>query len=449
MENRERYKRIIMFLSSVVIVAIETALFAYIWYNFYLSKEVIGRLFVRGNQVVIGLYVLMLYFFYKIYGGFKVGYLRVFEVIYSQILSVVCVNFITYLQLCLIGRWRLGEHLTPMLAMTGIDLIIVVIWVVGMRFVYTRLYPPRQMLMVYGEHNPGDLRSKLETREDKYAIKEMVPISLGLDAIKEKICGYKAVVIGDIPSHERNVLLKYCFEKDIRCYSIPKLSDIMLMSSEEIHLFDTTLLLCRNRRLTVEQQAAKRLMDVIVSAAGVVIASPIMLLIAVLIKAYDGGPVFYRQVRVTQYGREFRIFKFRTMVQNADRIGSQVTVSGDSRITRVGKVIRSCRLDEIGQLLNVLGGSMSFVGTRPEVPKYVARYTPEMMATLLLPAGVTSEASIRYKDEAELLDKAEDVDETYVQQVLPGKMAYNLASIRRFGLGQELLTMLRTVKAVL
>ena len=180
-----------------------------------------------------------------------------------------------------------------------------------------------------------------------------------------------------------------------------------------------------------------------------VLLSPVFLVLAIAIKLDSRGPVFYRQVRVTQYGREFRIFKFRTMVQNADRIGSQVTVSGDSRITRVGKVIRSCRLDEIGQLLNVLGGSMSFVGTRPEVPKYVARYTPEMMATLLLPAGVTSEASIRYKDEAELLDKAEDVDETYVQQVLPGKMAYNLASIRRFGLGQELLTMLRTVKAVL
>ena len=180
-----------------------------------------------------------------------------------------------------------------------------------------------------------------------------------------------------------------------------------------------------------------------------VLLSPVFLVLAIAIKLDSHGPVFYRQVRVTQYGREFRIFKFRTMVQNADRIGSQVTVSGDSRITRVGKVIRSCRLDEVGQLLNVLGGSMSFVGTRPEVPKYVARYTPEMMATLLLPAGVTSEASIRYKDEAELLDKAEDVDETYVQQVLPGKMAYNLASIRRFGLGQELLTMLRTVKAVL
>lgn len=193
----------------------------------------------------------------------------------------------------------------------------------------------------------------------------------------------------------------------------------------------------------------KRLFDILASLVLLVLLSPVFLVLAIAIKLDSQGPVFYRQVRVTQYGREFRIFKFRTMVQNADRIGSQVTVSGDSRITRVGKVIRSCRLDEVGQLLNVLGGSMSFVGTRPEVPKYVARYTPEMMATLLLPAGVTSEASIRYKDEAELLDKAEDVDETYVQQVLPGKMAYNLASIRRFGLGQELLTMLRTVKAVL
>ena len=193
----------------------------------------------------------------------------------------------------------------------------------------------------------------------------------------------------------------------------------------------------------------KRLFDILASLVLLVLLSPVFLVLAIAIKLDSHGPVFYRQVRVTQYGREFRIFKFRTMVQNADRIGSQVTVSGDSRITRVGKVIRSCRLDEVGQLLNVLGGSMSFVGTRPEVPKYVARYTPEMMATLLLPAGVTSEASIRYKDEAELLDKAENVDETYVQQVLPGKMTYNLESIRHFGLGQELLTMLRTVKAVL
>ena len=192
----------------------------------------------------------------------------------------------------------------------------------------------------------------------------------------------------------------------------------------------------------------KRSFDIVVSAIMLLILSPVFLVLAIAIKLDSKGPVFYRQVRVTQYGKEFRIFKFRTMVNNADKIGSQVTVGGDNRITRVGKVIRDCRLDEIGQLLNILGGSMTFVGTRPEVPKYVEKYTPEMWATLLLPAGVTSEASIRYKDEAALLDAAEDVDATYVQDVLPGKMTYNLRSIQEYSFFKDIETMFQTVFAV-
>lgn len=192
----------------------------------------------------------------------------------------------------------------------------------------------------------------------------------------------------------------------------------------------------------------KRLFDIVVSLIMLLILSPVFLILAIAIKLDTEGPVFYRQVRVTQYGKEFRIFKFRTMVNNADKIGSQVTVGGDSRITRVGKVIRECRLDEIGQLLNILGGSMTFVGTRPEVPKYVEKYTSEMWATLLLPAGVTSEASIRYKDEAALLDAAEDVDATYIQDVLPGKMKYNLRSIQKYSFFKDIETMFQTVFAV-
>lgn len=192
----------------------------------------------------------------------------------------------------------------------------------------------------------------------------------------------------------------------------------------------------------------KRSFDIVVSLIMLLILSPVFFVLAIAIKLDSKGPVFYRQVRVTQYGKEFRIFKFRTMVNNADKIGSQVTVGGDSRITRVGKVIRECRLDEIGQLLNILGGSMTFVGTRPEVPKYVEKYTPEMWATLLLPAGVTSEASIRYKDEAALLDAAEDVDATYIQDVLPGKMKYNLRSIQEYSFFKDIETMFQTVFAV-
>lgn len=193
----------------------------------------------------------------------------------------------------------------------------------------------------------------------------------------------------------------------------------------------------------------KRLFDIVVSLIMLLILSPVFLVLAIAIKLDTEGPVFYRQVRVTQYGKEFHIFKFRTMVNNADKIGSQVTVGGDSRITRVGKVIRECRLDEIGQLLNILGGSMTFVGTRPEVPKYVEKYTPEMWATLLLPAGVTSEASIRYKDEAALLDVAEDVDATYIQDVLPGKMKYNLLELKKFRLSHDFYIMWDTIVTVL
>lgn len=192
----------------------------------------------------------------------------------------------------------------------------------------------------------------------------------------------------------------------------------------------------------------KRSFDIVVSLIMLLILSPVFLVLAIAIKLDSKGPVFYRQVRVTQYGKEFRIFKFRTMVNNADKIGSQVTVGGDNRITRVGKVIRECRLDEIGQLLNILGGSMTFVGTRPEVPKYVEKYTSEMWATLLLPAGVTSEASIRYKDEAALLDAAEDVDATYIQDVLPGKMKYNLRSIQEYSFFKDIETMFQTVFVV-
>lgn len=193
----------------------------------------------------------------------------------------------------------------------------------------------------------------------------------------------------------------------------------------------------------------KRLFDVVVSAIMLLLLSPVFLVLAIAIKLDSPGPVFYRQVRVTQYGAEFRIFKFRSMVSDADKRGSLVTVSGDSRITRVGHFIRNCRLDELCQLIDIFRGTMTFVGTRPEVPKYVAAYTPEMMATLLLPAGVTSEASILYKDEAELLDAASDVDAVYIRDVLPGKMKYNLDALKNFSFFSDIKTMFRTVFAVL
>lgn len=192
----------------------------------------------------------------------------------------------------------------------------------------------------------------------------------------------------------------------------------------------------------------KRVFDIFVSALMLIVLSPLFLVLAIAIKIDSKGPVFYRQERVTQYGKRFRIFKFRSMVVDADK-GSQVTVDQDSRITRMGRLIRKCRLDEVSQLIDVFRGTMTFVGTRPEVPKYVAEYTPEMTATLLLPAGVTSLASIYYKDEAELLNGAEDTDKVYIEKILPAKMYYNLKAIGRFGFWRDIKTMFMTVFAVL
>ena len=214
------------------------------------------------------------------------------------------------------------------------------------------------------------------------------------------------------------------------------------MQTDEVKKYYDIL---KNKRATL---FFKRVFDVVVSAVLLIILSPIFLILAIAIKLDSEGPVFYRQARVTQYNKTFHIFKFRSMVQGADK-GSHVTVSSDSRITRVGKLVRKCRLDEISQLIDVFRGTMTFVGTRPESLKYVGEYTPEMMATLLLPAGVTSLASIYFKDEAELLDAADDADKVYVEQILPIKMHYNLKAIETFSFWGDIKIMFMTVFAVL
>ena len=215
------------------------------------------------------------------------------------------------------------------------------------------------------------------------------------------------------------------------------------MQKDEVKVYYDIL---RNRGVSL---CVKRLFDIMLSLVLIVILALPMIVIAILIVTDTPGGVFYRQERVTTYGRHFRIFKFRTMVSNADKIGAHVTVGNDSRITKIGAKLRGARLDELPQLFNVLMGDMSFVGTRPEAVRYVEKYSGAMWATLLIPAGITSEASILYKDEAEILDKADDVEKVYVEQVLPAKMEYNLRSLKEFSFWKDLKTMFRTVIAVL
>ncbi len=416
MGKREQYKRILMFFSSVLILALETGLFAYVWFRFYAHTEVIGRIFVRGNQVIIAQYMLMLFLFYRVYGGFKVGYLRVFEVLYSQILSVLCVNVLTYFQMALIGRWKFGTHLLPIVYMTLIDIVIVSVWVVAMRWIYARLYPPRRMLLIYGSRNPRDLVKKVSSREDKFLICEQIKLSAGERAIKAKIEEYPAIILGDMPSHERNLYLKYCFARDKRCYSIPKISDIMLRSADTIHLFDTALLLSRNRRLTAEQLFCKRAMDILFSLIGIVLTFPLMTVIGFAIMLTDGDPVFYKQPRLTRDQKVFQIWKFRTM-----KVGSEdcarLAKKDDARITPIGRIIRNIHFDELPQLFNVLKGDMSLVGPRPERPEIAAQYAetiPEFSYRLKVKAGLTGYAQVYGKYNTTPYDKLK-LDLTYIQ----------------------------------
>ena len=417
--ERERYKRLIMFFASLLVIGLQTANFAHIWYTEYNRRSVIQIYYWRrGNWVLIGLYALIIFLMSKLFGALKVGYMRVQDVIIAQICSVLCTNIIAYIQLALIGRWRFLDHIGPIIRLTVINLIIVILWVIFMRWIYNTIYPPKSVILVYDEHNPEKLLKNIASRKDKYVISEAVLIDRGIDYIKERIPEYQACILGDMPAHERNLLVKYCFEKGVRCYCSPKISDIMLMSAEKIHMFDTPLLLMRNRGLTVEQQFVKRLLDVVVCVILTVVLSPVLALIALCVRLYDGGPVFYRQERLTQDGRIFQIIKFRSMrVDSEARSGARLAAEGDSRITPVGRILRKIHFDELPQLFNIIRGDMSIVGPRPERPEIAAQYEqeiPEFGYRLKVRAGLTGYAQVYGKYNTKPYDKLK-LDLTYIE----------------------------------
>ena len=414
MQRFDQYKRLITFLQSVIIISIETFLFSMVWYGYYI--EAMGVPFWRrGNWAVIGFYALMLFLFGQLFGGFKIGYLRLMDVLYSQILAVLCTNMAAFLLVCIIGRDYMS--VIPILLMTLADIIVVVPWIIFCKWVYNKLYPPRRMLLIHGDRDPDNLVKKIATRKDKYIIEDSIHISESEEKIREKILHFDSVIICDIPSNMRNIILKFCFQNSIRTYTTPKLSDIIMMSSTNIHLFDTPLLLSRNQGLLFEQKIGKRMLDIILSICGCIIASPIMLLIALLIKMYDRGPVFYKQGRLTYEGKTFTILKFRSMWVNSEEKGARLAMKHDSRVTPVGKVIRNLHLDELPQLFNVLRGDMSIVGPRPERKEIADQYKknmPEFDYRLKVKAGLTGYAQVYGKYNTTPYDKLK-LDLYYIQ----------------------------------
>lgn len=415
MKRNEKYKRLIKMLFCFVQISLLVFLYSSLWIGYY-NKVILYPFFRRGNWMMIFIYMILLVFFMQLYGGFKVGYLRKGNLVYSQILSAFFANSITYLQIAVLNKAFMSP--LPLIGLLIVDALGIMAWTTIFQCAYSKMFPPRKMLLITGDRSDYHLMDKINSRDDKYTIEKTVNYRRGIDRLILDIEKYDGVIIGDVPSHDRNLILKYCFQNSIRSYSVPKISDILLKSSAELNLFDSPLLLSRNSGLSIEQLFIKRMMDIIGSALGIIISLPFFVIIGGCIKLTDGGPIFYTQTRLTKDGKPFKIYKFRTMVQNAEKNGvPRLAAEGDPRILPIGHLLRRTRLDELPQIYNIFKGDMSLVGPRPERPELVKEFTeeiPEFPCRLKVKAGLTGYAQVYGKYNTTPYDKLK-LDLTYIR----------------------------------
>ena len=409
MRKNESIKRLIILCLSFLGILLSTGIYAYTWIEKYHQRYVYNvKLYFWGHILMIFIYFVLLFFFNTTYGGMKIGFLKPMDVFFSQGFSLICVNIITYLQISLMEVklvWTTG-----IVWMTVAQIVVAGIWTYVCNQVYRKAFPPRDLLLIHGERSIEDITRKFASRPDKYNIVKYMDIAEGLDAVKKEIIDSKmAVVIWDIPTTDRNALFKFCYSQSIRVYMMPKITDVLLKGSDQLHLFDTPILLSREFSLKIEQRIIKRTIDIVCSLILLIISAPIQLITAIVIKAYDKGPVLYKQIRCTTGGREFEILKFRSMRVDAEKDGvARLASKNDSRITPVGKFIRMVRIDELPQLFNILKGDMSFIGPRPERPQIIAQYMedmPEFALRMKVKAGLAGYAQVYGKYNTTPYDK--------------------------------------------
>jgi len=377
MKQIDVVKRIVLLQLKGVCIIFEGLLYTYFWYTAYADgiKNVFWN---RGNWLVIAINVSILIIFSQLYGGLRIGYSKPTEVFFSQSFATICANVFAYLQASLLSAKFVNG--IPMLKMTVIAIIGVAVWTYASDSLYRKMFPPRNLLLVHGERPIDGILEKFNTRKDKYNIVKCMPITEGLDKVNAEILErYDGLIIWDVPSDKKGKLVKYCYGKGIRVYLMPKISDVIIRGSDQLHLFDSPILLTREYSITVEQMVAKRFIDLFCALILTVITSPVMLITAIIIKISDRGPIFYKQVRVTRGSKEFKIIKFRSMKVDAEKDGvARLASENDQRITPIGKFIRKVRIDELPQLFNILKGDMSFIGPRPERPEIIAQYIEDM-----------------------------------------------------------------------
>ena len=398
--RRKRNKSISLYvgLFNLILLAVITGHFTYEWnfvYNYILKQPFLGK----GNILMIFTIFLVIFISMKMWGGFKLGYSKLVNLVFSQFLALITIGIGEYLIIALTaGTINNMGRLAGLIAISlAVDFIFCIVYdLIGIR-IYLMIFPPIRLLQVNGDYD-NHLRLKISNRSDKYEVCEEISIHEGLDVVYSKIEQYDAVLLNDIPNKYRKEILKHCFENDIPVYYTPKIQDIMVRGSDEINLFDSPLFLARNIGMTTAQAFAKRTIDIIGSTLGLIILSPIFLIVSILIKVEDGGKVFFMQDRCTYDGKVFRIHKFRSMREDAEKDGKpHPATSDDDRITKIGKFIRATRIDELPQLVDIWIGNMSIVGPRPERVEHVAKYTediPEFGYRLKVKGGLTGYAQV-------------------------------------------------------
>lgn len=404
-------------LLGAVLILIEAIIFFIVWKEFF--NPYIRRPYrFKGNYFLAGIYTVLLLIFGNIYGGMKIGYYKVFDIILSQSVSIIITNAVTYIAVIIpIATWYLSP--LPIMGMTVINILIIIVWSIAANRIFVSSFPPQRLFLFYGSEE-DKLAAKFITRPDRYKLcgSEKVEGENFAESLAKKCEAYDGVIIGDISAELRNDLLKQCFVRKIRTYTLPKITDVILKSSETLHIFDSPVFLNRNHGLTAEQAFVKRGMDIVLSGLALIILSPVFLITALAIKLEDGGPVFFRQDRCTIYGRVFSIFKFRSMIVGAEKEGVSVPATEkDPRITKVGAFIRATRIDELPQLINILKGDMSIVGPRPERVEHVEKYSaeiPEFSYRLMVKGGLTGYAQVYGKYNTTAYDKLK-LDLMYIQ----------------------------------
>lgn len=411
----EQYKKMLRFFAAAFIVACAAIIFVYYWRENY-NVGIVFPFYYKGYWLMTAFYIFFFVLFLYIYGGMSYGYLKNTNIIFSQILSLICANVLIYLETVLLSVRFV--NLVPMLEMTAIQIIVITICSFGFDRLFRIMFPPHRITVLYEEYDPSEMLRKVRTRKDRYRVKEVINVRMEWKELLQIIDSSEAIMIYDVHSELRNKIVKYCYERDIRLYITPKISDILLRSSDNVHSFDTPLLLLRNNGMSFEDRVLKRLMDILVSLLVIIVTSPFMLIIAVAIKLYDGGPVFFKQKRCTLHGEVFEIHKFRSMIVDAEKEGISVPASEkDPRITPVGNIIRATRLDELPQIFDILSGKMSLVGPRPERIEHVEKYTrdiPEFAYRLKVKGGLTGYAQIYGKYNTTAYDKLK-LDLMYIQ----------------------------------